>query len=93
MKPKLATGSLLFFGLAVLLLLALTTFETAFVNVSTGVERVLTVLLLVVPAIIGAVLGAMSLGRRERRTWVAIVGIILNVLFALFFLLLTFFAG
>ena len=93
MKPSLATGSLLLFGLSVLFLLGLTTFESAFAGLSIDAERVLTVLLLVVPAAIGAVLGIMSLTRREGRTWMAIVGIILNALFALFFLLLTFFAG
>lgn len=93
MKQSLAAGSLLVFGLTVLILLGLTLFESAFVALSIDAERVLTVLLLVVPAAIGAALGVMSIARGEGRRWMAIVGIIVNALFALFFLLLTFFAG
>lgn len=93
MKQSHATGSLLLFGLSVLFLLALTSFESAFVGMSPGMERVITVLLLVVPAVIGAVLGVMSIARNEGRTGRAIAGIILNGLFAIFHLSLTFFAG
>ena len=93
MKRSLVTGSLLFFGLSVLLQLALTRFESALVGVSPGVERVITLLLLVVPAVIGAVLGAMSIARHEGQTGRAIAGIALNSLFALFHLFLILFAG
>lgn len=93
MRPNLATSSLLFFGLSVLLLLALTAFESALTNLTTDVERVITVVLLVLPAVIGAGLGAMSLARKEGWMSRAIAGIFLNGLFALFHLFLTFFAG
>lgn len=93
MRPNLATGSLLFFGLSTLLLLALTRFEFAFTNLSVGAERVITLLLLVAPAVIGVALGAMSLARKEGRASRAMAGILLNGLFALFHLFLTFFAG
>ena len=93
MKRNLATGSLLFFGLSMLLLLGMTEFESALVDMSLGMERVITVLLLVVPAVIGTILGVMSIARNEGRTGRAIAGIILNGLFAIFHLLLTFFAG
>lgn len=93
MRLNLATGSLLFFSLSVLLLLGLTEFESALIGLSPRLERVITVLLLVVPAVIGTVLGVMSLARKEGRTGRAMTGIILNGLFALFHLSLTFFAG
>lgn len=93
MRPNLATGSLLFFGLSVLLLLALTQFEAALTNLSTNLERLITLLLLVAPAVIGAALGAMSLARKEGRASRAMAGILLNGLFALFHLFVTFFAG
>jgi high-affinity K+ transport system ATPase subunit B len=93
MKSSLATGSLLFFGLSVLFLLTLTAFESVLVGISPGVERVITLLFLVVPAGIGAALAAMSIARKEGQTGRAISGLLLNSLFALFHLLLILFAG
>ena len=93
MKLGLASGSLLLFGLAVVSLLALTWFESSLVGLSLGTERLLTVLLLVLPAGIGAVLGALSLIHKEGRAWMALTGLMLNILFALFHLLLVLFAG
>jgi hypothetical protein len=93
MKPSLAASSLILFGLSVLFLIALTAFESALLGLSAGSERILTVLLLVIPAGIGAVLGASSLFRREGHPWQAIAGLTLNTLFALFHLMITMFAG
>lgn len=93
MKPSLAASSLILFGLSVLFLIALTAFESAFLGLSAGSERLLTVILLVIPAGIGAVLGARSLARREGQRWQAIAGLTLNALFALFHLTITLFAG
>jgi hypothetical protein len=60
---------------------------------STFAERIVTFVLLVLPAGIGAILGIMSLFYREGRGWLAVTGIILNTLFALFHLALVLFAG
>jgi hypothetical protein len=60
---------------------------------STSAERIVTFALLVLPAGIGAILGIMSLLYREGRAWLAITGIVLNTLFALFHLALVLFAG
>ena len=93
MKLSLAGRSLLLFGLSVVLLVALTLFESALVGMSLGAERLITLLLLVLPATMGSVLGVMSLVRREGRAWLAVTGVVLNALFALFHLMIVLFAG
>ena len=93
MKRSLATLSLLLFGLSVILLFAWTASESVFMGMSVAAERVVTFVMLVLPAGIGAVLGAMSLMQREGKTALAIMGIVLNTLFALFHLMLILFAG
>lgn len=93
MKLKLAVASLILFGLSVVLWVLLTLFESALAGMSLGMERLITFLLLVLPAAIGVLLGVMSLMRKEGRMWLAIVGIVLNGLFGLFQLLVILFAG
>jgi hypothetical protein len=93
MKQNRATQSLILFGASLLLFIILTLSESALVGISLQMERVLTFLLLVVPALLGAVLGAWSLVRRDGPIWQAIAGLVLNTLFALFHLLLLAFAG
>ena len=93
MKRSLATLSLLLFGLSVILLFAWTASESVFMGMSVAAERVVTFVMLVLPAGIGAVLGAMSLMQREGKTALAFMGIVLNTLFALFHLMLILFAG
>jgi len=90
---KLIGISLILFLLSVLLLGAVTLFESALAGMSTGMERFLTFLLLVLPAGTGSVLGAMSLVRREGRAWLAATLVVLNALFALFHLMILLFAG
>lgn len=93
MRQNLAVGSLLLFGLSVVLWILLTLFESALVGITLGAERLLAFLLLVVPAVIGILLGIMSLARHEKRPWLAIPGIVLNVLFGFFQLMVILFAG
>ena len=93
MRRSLAGGSMVLFGLSVLLLITLTAFEAALLSLSPVVERVITFLLLVVPAGIGAVFGALSLGRPERPRWMGIAGLVLNAWFSLFHLMIILFAG
>ena len=50
-------------------------------------------MLFVLPAGIGALIGVMSLVYREGKTGLAITGIVLNALFALFHLMIVLFAG
>lgn len=93
MRQNRAAQSLLLFGVSLLLLIILTLSERALVGISLQAQRVLTFLLLVVPAVIGALLGALALARRQGSVWQAIAGLVLNTLFALFHLLLLAFAG
>lgn len=93
MKLSFVAGSLILFGLAVVLLILLTLFESALVGMSPETERIISLLGLVLPAAIGAALGVLSLLRHEGRAGLAIVGIVLNTLFALFHLMVILFAG
>ena len=93
MKRSFAAISLILFGLSVVFLIFWTVSESVFAGMSTSAERIVTFVLLVLPAGIGAVLGVMSLLYREGRRWLAITGILLNTLFALFHLALVLFAG
>lgn len=92
-KRSLAAVSLILFGISIVFLIAWTAFESALVGMAAVAERVVTFSLLVLPAGFGAILGVMSLIQREGRTGLAITGILLNTLFALFHLLLVLFAG
>jgi hypothetical protein len=49
--------------------------------------------LLVLPGIIGIILGVLAVVRKESKRWIAVLGILLNTLFALFHLLVISFAG
>jgi len=93
MKLGLAGSSLLLFGLSAVLFVALTLSESALVVMSLETERLITFLLLVLPAGIGSVLGAMSLVRKEGYPWLAVAGVALNTLFAFFHLMIVLFAG
>ena len=93
MKRNLAGTSLLLFGLSIVLLLLLTAFESALTAIPPGSERIVTFLLLVLPAAAGVGLGLLSLVRAEGRGWMAVSGIVLNALFALFHLSIILFAG
>ena len=93
MKRSFALVSLLLFGISVAFLFAWTLSESAFVGMSAIAERIVTFAILVLPAGIGAVLGVMSLIHREGKLALAITGIVLNTLFALFHLMIVLFAG
>ena len=93
MKLSLAGRSLLFLGASVVILVAITLFEHNLAVMSLGVQRVITFLGLILPAGIGSVLGVMSLARKEGRAWMAVIGVVLNILFALFHLMILLYAG
>lgn len=90
---NLGAKSLALFGLSVLFLILLTLFESLFLNLSITGERILNFLLLVVPSLIGLVLGVMGARSRGPNHWMSILGILLNALFALYFIFLLSFAG
>lgn len=93
MQLSFGARSILFFLLAVLFLVLLTVFESSLAGVSMTAERVVSLLLLVLPAVIGVIFGILSIIRREPRPWLGILGTLLNILFALFHLFLISFAG
>ena len=92
-KTTLASLSVVLFLVSLAMLLLLTLFESAFLGMPTAVERIVSGLLLVLPAVIGVVLGVLSLYRKEPKPWIAIAGILLNAIFAIFNLLVLSFAG
>jgi|GEM_PF-1046608 len=93
MKLSLAAKSIALFVLSVLILVLLTVFESLLSGLSLTAERVISALLLVLPAVIGLAFGIRSIGRKEPKPWLGFLGILLNALFALFFILLLSFAG
>ena len=93
MNPSLGMKSILLFALSVLFLILITLFESSLLGLSTTAERILGVLLLVLPGILGIIYGVLSIRRKESKPWIAILGISLNALFALFQLFVISFAG
>ena len=93
MKLSLSAKSLFLFLLSVVFLVLLTLFESSLAGLSLTAERTLSLLLLVVPAMIGTIFGVLSIARKESMSWLGIFGILLNALFALFHLFLLSFAG
>ena len=93
MKLNLAAKSMILFALSVIFLILLTLFESTFSGMSLTVERIVSVILLVLPGVIGAAFGVLSIIRKGPGRWLAILGILLNVLFALFHVFVIAFAG
>jgi len=93
MKRSLGSKSILLFVLSFVFLLVLTFFESSLSGISITMERIISALFLVVPGIIGVIVGIMSLTRKESRPWVAILGVLLNGAFALFHIFVLSFAG
>jgi hypothetical protein len=93
MKLTLAAKSIALFGLSVLFLMLLTLFESLLSGISLTAEKALSALLLVLPGLIGISFGVLSIAREESKRWMAIPGILLNGLFALFHILAISFAG
>ena len=93
MKRSLASVSLFLFGLSVVFLLSWTLLESALLGLSSFTERIAAVALLVLPAGIGAVIGALSLIHKEGQSTQAVTGIVANTLFAVFHLLIVLLGG
>ena len=85
--------SILLFVLSALFLMLLTLFDSSLSALSITTQRVISLLLLVLPGIVGVVYGVLSITRKELRPWVAVLGVLLNALFALFHLFVISFAG
>lgn len=93
MRLTLGTGSLLLFGISCVFLLLLTLLEGLLFGMTNAVERIISLVLLVLPGSAGVILGIVSLVRKESQRWLAALGILLNLLFALFHAFVIAFAG
>ncbi len=93
MKSNYASTSILMFIISLAMLWILTLFESFLAGLTTAMERLVSALILVLPAAVGVVLGVLSLRREEPKPWVAIAGILLNGAFAIFNILVLAFAG
>lgn len=93
MRFSLGVKSISLFVLSFVFLLLLTLFESSLSGLSLMAERIISIIFLVLPGVVGIVFGAISLRRRESRPWVAVLGILLNSLFALFHVFVISFAG
>ena len=93
MNLSLGAKAIALFGLSVLFLVLLTLFEPSLSGMSLTAEKAISALLLILPGVIGVAFGILSISRKESRLWMAILGILLNVLFALFHIFVISFAG
>ena len=93
MNIDLGAKSLALFAVSVLFLILITLFEASLSGMSLTAEKLLSALILVVPAVIGMVLGVLAIKRKEPNRWMAILGILLNTLLALFQIFVISFAG
>ena len=93
MNLSLGAKSIALFGLSVLFLLLLTLFESSLSGLSLSAEKAISALLLVLSGVIGVVFGILSIIRKESKLWMAILGVLLNGLFALFHVFVISFAG
>jgi hypothetical protein len=93
MTRTLAGKSLLFFIICFVIVVAHTLLDATIGSWSFGVQRLIIFLGIVLPAGIGVVLGVLSLVRKEGQTWLAILGIVLNSLFAIFHVFIILLAG
>lgn len=86
----LASCAMFLAALAVFILTS-TLLDSSLGQLSLTAQRWIGYLTLVLPALVGVILG--GLGLRQRQRALAIVGLVLNTLFALFFTLVLSFAG
>ena len=93
MRLSFGAKSMLLFALSCVFLILLTLFESLLSGLSTTTERIVSGLLLAVPGLAGLMLGVIGLKRKESPGWLAILGILLNGLFALFQVCVLSFAG
>jgi len=93
MKLTYAVRSLLMLLISIAFLIILTLADRALAGISLNTQRLITVILLVLAPLFGAVLAVLGLIRKDGKTWLAIICLIANSLFALFHLALIFFAG
>jgi hypothetical protein len=91
-RPNYGLASCALFLVAVAVLIIISTlFDSSLGGLSLTAQRWIGYLTLVLPAIVGVILGALGLRRPKKAP--AIIGLVLNTLFALYFTLVLSFAG
>jgi hypothetical protein len=93
MKLNYAVRSLLILFLSIVFLLIFTLLDSTIADLSAILQRVITIVALVITPLIGTVLGVMSFLRKDGPVWLALICSVANALFALFYLAVVFFAG
>lgn len=93
MKLTFGVKSTLLFLTTVLILVLLSMFETYFIRAPIMMERIMSIVLLVLPGVIGIVYGVMGIVRKEPKMWIAVLGVLLNGLSVMFYIFLLSFAG
>ena len=93
MIRSLAGKSLLFFAISLVFVIGQTLLDPTIGALSFDVQRWIIFLGIVLPAGVGTVLGVLGLVRKEGKVWLAVLGVILNTLFALFHVAIILFAG
>ncbi len=93
LPPFLRWSFYLFAIAAVTFLLTGVVLDSVLASVPQAVQRILIVVLIVLPAAVGAVLSFLSLFRQPRRLFLSILSLLVNSLTALFFAFLASFAG
>lgn len=68
-------------------------FEPIVSNLSNTIQRIMAVLTLLLPAVLGFIFAIVGLVKKERRKWIHIIGLIINLLESLHFGLLVLIAG
>ena len=68
-------------------------FEPLVNNLSFTIQRILAVLTLLLPAVLGFISAIVGLVKKERRKWLHVIGLIINLLESLYFGLLVLLAG
>ena len=83
---------LMFVPLLAIVLLSFV-FESIVNDLSNTIQRILMVLTLLLPALLGFLFAIVGLVKKERRKWIHVIGLIINLLESLYFGLLVSFAG
>ena len=94
MWSKPLKWSYLLFGIALLaFLITGVLLDSTLASVPTGTQRLMNIGLIILPTLLGTVLGVMALLHKPVRWLLAILAILLNGLTALFFIAIVSFAG
>ncbi len=62
-------------------------------DLSNTIQRIMAILTLLLPAVLGFIFAIVGLVRKEHRKWIHIIGLIINLLESLYFGLLVLIAG